>query len=100
MQEFCSYARLIRPPRTSAGKPSGIPSNNKIGNAHLKWAFSEAALLLMRESRLVKRYVEQLSNKHNKGKALGILSHKLGRCLYYMLKRREQFNLEAFLKTT
>lgn len=49
-QQFCSYARLIRPKKTSAGKPSGLPSNKKIGNAYLKWAFSEAALLLLRES--------------------------------------------------
>ena len=54
-QQFCSYARLIRPKKTSAGKPAGMPSHKKIGNRHLKWAFSEAALLLLRESAGVKR---------------------------------------------
>ena len=58
-QQFCSYARLIRPTKTSAGKPAGLPSYKKIGNGHLKWAFSEAALVLMRESKAVKRYVER-----------------------------------------
>jgi len=85
VQQFCSYCRLIRPPKTSAGKPAGLPSHKKIGNAHLKWAISEAALLLLRESKDVKRYVERLRQKHNKGKALGILSHRLGRALYYIL---------------
>jgi len=36
VQTFCSYARLIRPQKTSAGKPTGRSSNKKIGNAHLK----------------------------------------------------------------
>jgi transposase len=97
VQEFCSYARLIRPSKTSAGKPAGMPSHKKIGNAHLKWAFSEAALLLLRERPAVKAHVERLTKRHGKGKALGILSHKLGRCVYYMLKRGEYFDESAFL---
>lgn len=47
--QFLSYARLIRPLKTSAGKVKG-GGGSKIGNAHLKWAFSEAACLLARES--------------------------------------------------
>jgi transposase len=43
--EFLSYARLIRPMKTSAGKVTG-GGGAKIGNAHLKWAFSEAACQL------------------------------------------------------
>lgn len=97
--EFCSYARLVRPKKTSAGKPTGSQSNKKIGNAHLKWAFSEAALLLLRESKGVKRYVERQAGKHGKGKALGILSHKLGRSVYYMLQRDEYFDEATFLQS-
>jgi hypothetical protein len=43
--EFLSYARLVRPKKTSAGKVTG-GGGSKIGNAHLKWTFSEAACLL------------------------------------------------------
>jgi hypothetical protein len=50
----------------------GLPSHKKIGNRHLKWAFSEAAVLLLRESAAVKGHVERLTNKYSKGKALGI----------------------------
>jgi transposase len=99
VQTFCSYARLIRPKKTSAGKPAGRPSNKKIGNAHLKWAFSEAALLLLRESKAVKQYVEHLTKKHGKGKALGILSHRMGRTVYYMLHRGVYFNEQTFLQS-
>ncbi len=99
VQQFCSYCRLIRPKKTSAGKPAGLPSYKKIGNAHLKWAFSEAALLLVRESKPVKAHLERLSTRHGKGKALGILAHKLGRSIYYMLKRDQHFDLARFLNT-
>src|SRR5262249_19824281 len=38
--QFLSYARLIRPVKRSAGKVTG-GGGAKIGNAYLKWAFSE-----------------------------------------------------------
>jgi transposase len=43
VQEFASYCRLIKCAKESNGKRSGT-SGSKIGNAHLKWAFSEAAV--------------------------------------------------------
>ncbi len=44
-----------------------------------------------------KAYVERLTKKHNKGKALSILAHKLGRAVYFMLKRKQPFNMDQFL---
>src|SRR5918996_4970814 len=43
------------------------------------------ALYLLRS---VPGIVEKLSSKHGKAKALSILAHKLGRAVYYMLKRK------------
>ena len=63
-----------------------------------KWAFSEATVLLIRQSEAVKGHVEKLTQKHGKGKALGILSHKLGRCVYYMLRRDRYFDEALFLQ--
>jgi transposase len=97
VQRFCSYCRLIKPTKTSAGKRAGLPSHKKIGNAYLKWAFSEAALLLLRESQAVKDYVARLTKRHGKGKALGILSHRLGRTVYFMLRRGDYFDEQRFL---
>ncbi len=99
VQDFCSYARLVTPAHESAGKRKGS-GGRKIGNPHLKWAFSEAAILLLRESSRAKRHVERLAGKHGKGKALSILAHKLGRALYFMLKRREAFDENRFFATT
>src|SRR6516164_1596708 len=42
--QFLSYARLVRCAHESAGKKKGT-GGNKIGDAHLQWAFSGAAAL-------------------------------------------------------
>ncbi|GBD95393.1 MAG TPA: IS110 family transposase [Nitrospirae bacterium] len=97
VQNFVSYSRLVKPSKESAGKIYGH-SGKKIGNAHLKWAFSEAAVIILRDVPEIKKYKEKLQKKHGKAKALSILAHKIGRAVYYMLKRKEVFNLGKFLK--
>jgi transposase len=77
VQQFSSYARLIRPEKESDGKWAG-KSNKKIGNAHLKWAIRTAAMISLRESDQAKKYVDRLSRKYNKGKALGNLHPQAG----------------------
>ena len=72
--------------------------SNKIGNAHLKWAFSEAAVLFIRNNDKAKRYVEKLQRRMNKAKALSALAHKLGRAAYFMLKDKRVFDEQRFLK--
>ncbi len=69
----------------------------KIGNVHLKWAFSEASVLFLRHNPPAQRYLDQLASKHGKAKALSILAHKLGRAVYYMLQRQEAFDMKTFL---
>jgi transposase len=96
VQDFVSYCRLIKSIKESNGKKYGS-SGKKIGNAHLKWAFSEAAVLFLKGNEPGKRYLERLSRKHGKAKALSILSHKLGRAVYFMLKNKEAFNQKKFL---
>ena len=96
VQDFASYARLVKCKAQSAGKTYGT-SGAKIGNAHLKWAFSEAAVIFLRGNPRAKAYVERLTKKHNKGKALSILAHKLGRAVYFILKRKQPFNMDQFL---
>lgn len=95
VQRFSSYARLIRPEKESDGKWAG-KSNKKIGNAHLKWAIRTAAMISLRESDQAKKYVDRLSRKYNKGKALGIYTHKMGRAIYHMLKNKKAFDMKQF----
>ena len=99
VQDFASYSRLVKCRKESAGKIYGH-SGSKIGNAHLRWAFSEAVPLMMRQMPEVKQRVEVLAKKHGKGKAMTIMSHKLGRTVYFMLKRKKYFDKERFLNWT
>lgn len=94
--QFCSYARLVKCQASSDGKALGT-SGRKIGNAYLKWAFSEAALLFLRGNEQAEKYKQKLQRKHGKGGALAIIAHRLGIAVYYMLKRREVFDICQFL---
>jgi transposase len=96
VQDFASYARLVKCSKESAGKRVGT-SGKKIGNAHLKWAFSEAATLFLRNNPNGQKLLTRLEKKHGKGKALTILAHKVARAVYYMLKRKTAFDLAIFL---
>jgi hypothetical protein len=89
---------LVKCSKESGGKRLGT-SGKKIGNAHLTWAFSETATLFLRNNPQGQKLLSRLENKHDKGKALSILAHKLGRAVYFMLKRKVTFDMEIFLQT-
>ena len=97
VQDFLSYCRLVKCSKESAGKRLGT-SGAKIGNAHLKWAFSEAAVLFLRDQPAAQQYLARLEKKHDKGKALTILAQKLARAVYYMLTRQVAFDTETFFQ--
>jgi transposase len=96
VQDFVSYCRLVKCAKESGGKRYGL-SGKKIGNPQLKWAFSEAATLFLRQNQLGKEYFTKLERKHGKGKALTVLAHKLARAVYYMLTREQPFDLARFV---
>ena len=96
VQDFVSYCRLVKCAKESAGKRYGT-SGKKIGNAYLKWAFSEAAVLFLRNNAQGQKFLARLEKKHGKGKALTILAHKLARAVYYMLTRDTVFEMDIFL---
>jgi transposase len=98
VQDFASYCRLVKCSKESGGKRLGT-SGAKIGNAHLKWAFSEAAVLFLRNNSQGQKLLTRLEKKHDTGKALSILAHKLARAVYYMLKRKTAFDMDIFFRT-
>jgi transposase len=98
VQQFASYARLVKCAKESAGKKLGT-SGAKMGNVHLKWAFSEAAVLFVRHSAEGKKLLARLERRFGKGKALSILAHKLGRAAYFMLARGTAFDAKRFAAT-
>jgi transposase len=94
-----SYCRLVKCAREAAGKRSGT-SGTKSGNAYLQWAFSEAAVLFLRNHPQGQKYLPRLEKKHGKGKALTVLAHKLARAVYHRLKRPTAFDLHKFLQSS
>jgi transposase len=95
---FISYSRLVKCAHESAGKRK-TGKNSKIGNVHLKWAFSEAACLFLRRNERAKYYHKRLVSKYGNAKALSIIAQKLGRTVYSMLKRRTPFDAKRFFET-
>jgi transposase len=98
VQQFSSYSRLVKCQHSSAGKVVGT-GGAKIGNAYLKWAFSEAAVLFLAKCPQGKELFARIEQKHGKAKALSILAHKIGRTVYFMLTRQKPFDLERFLRS-
>jgi transposase len=96
VQDFVSYCRLVKCAKESAGKRYGS-SGTKIGNAYLKWAFSEAAVLFLRDNPAGQKVLTRLEKKHGQGKALTVLAQKLARAIYYMLTRQRAFDMQTFL---
>ena len=67
---FISYSRLVKCSHESAGKKVK-GGHNKIGNAHL-------------------------TSRYGKAKAISLLAQKLGRTVFFMLKRKEPFIASRF----
>jgi transposase len=93
--DLLSYARLVTPKQTSDGKVTG-QSGAKIGNVHLKWAFSEAVLWMLRYSEQAKAFLKRKEKKYGKSRAMTMLARKIARAVYYMLKQKEPFNAVKF----
>jgi transposase len=98
VQDFVSYARLVKCSRESGGRAHGF-GGVKMGNPYLKWVFSEAVIHLARHHPRIATRLERLEKKHGKGKGKILLAHKIGRAVYFMLKRRTAFDEDRFLAT-
>jgi len=95
VQQFASYSRLVAPRSQSAGQLAGS-RGRKQGNVFLKWAFSEAAVLLLRNNPQAQTLHARLVARYGKAKALSVLAHKLGRAVFYMQKRKQPFDARRF----
>jgi transposase len=96
VQEFASYCRLVKCAKASNGKRSGS-AGTTIGHAHRKWAFSEAAVLCLRDHPAGQKLLASVEKTHGTGKAFAIFAHKLSRAVYDMRKRKVAFTMQSFL---
>jgi transposase len=99
VQAFVSYCRLGKCAKASAGKRYGT-AGAKIGHAYLKWAFSAAAVLFLRNHPAGQQYLARLEKKHGTGKALPILAQQWARAVYDMLRRDTVFDMDKFLQSS
>jgi transposase len=97
VQQFASYSRLVAPRGESSGKLGGA-RGRKQGNVHLKWAFSEAAVCLLRANPRAQKLLQRLTRRFGKAKALSVLAHKIGRAVFYMQKKSLPFDAERFYR--
>ncbi len=93
---FLSYSRLVAGVRESAGKALGL-GGRKMGNAHLKWAFSEAASLMIRSFAPAKAWLARREKRCCRKKAHAILEAKIGRAVYHLWRKRVPFDAKKFL---
>ncbi len=95
-QDLSSYARLVKVEHTSSGKWAG-EGNPKIGNPHLKWAFTEIVQHAPRQSERLAAYYDKLKSRFKPGKARVVFAHKFAVAIYHMLKNGIAFDEERFL---
>jgi len=109
LYSLCSgaYGYKPKPPKDVRCAPNAFPAHKcrkihtlsggkKIGNAHLRWAFAEAACLFLRASERAKKWKQKQAAQRGAGKALAILAAKLGRAVYHLLRKREAFDEQRF----
>lgn len=97
VKNFVSYCRLVKGSVASAGKIKGL-TGGKMGNAYLRWAFGEAALIAKRNHPLITPYAEQLVSRHGKFKGNAILANRLARAVYFMLQKGTAFDPELVVR--
>jgi transposase len=80
VQDVASSGRLVTWAKASAGPRDGT-GGTKLGKASRKWAFSEAAGLLLRDHPSGQTYRTRVERKHGTGKALTVLAQPLARAV-------------------
>jgi transposase len=68
VQDFLSYGRLVKCAKESNHKRLGT-LGKKIGNPQLTWAFSEAAVLFLRQNKLGQRVLRQTRTQTRQGQS-------------------------------
>jgi transposase len=88
-KKFFSYARLV--PGASNSNLSSRHKNSKQGNTYLKVALSEAAVSAIRNYSEIKKLYQKLTRKHGKKIARAIIAKEIGRGIYYVLLKQEEY---------
>lgn len=99
-QCYSSYCRVIGADNESSGKYLGHSSTDKIGNPYLKWAFSEIAIHMLKDSPEAKEWFNKVSATCGASGARARLRHKLAVAVFHMLKKSIAFDEFKFFNIT
>ena len=88
---FASYCRCVEAKRVSNGKRKA-GGNRKCGNAHLAWAFVEAANFAQRYEPRARRFHRRKQAQAGNTVAIKALAHKLARASYYVMRDQVPFD--------
>ena len=69
-----------------------------VADAAAKVSGADDGVLMAGGMTLLPTMKQRLASKHGKGKAMAIMSHRLDRAVYYMLKNQVSFDQERFLR--
>src|SRR5262249_11886873 len=69
---------------------------NKIGKAHWRWAFAEAAVRFARHSPRAKQWLARQQQKHGARRALSRLAARLGPAVYPLVRKGAVFDEHGF----
>lgn len=97
VQNYASYCRVIRVQRSSAGK-NQYGRNQKMGNPYLKWTYGQILVHARQSSERINAYYQKLEARRCAKLARGIIAHKFAVAVYHMLKKKEAFDEDRFLK--
>jgi transposase len=96
-QDCLASCRLVKCRKAAAGKRLG-PSGAKSGNAHRTWAFSDAAVLCLRDHPAAQQYLARLEQNPDKGQAFTLRAQQLARAVSSRLKRQGACDTETFFQ--
>jgi transposase len=91
-QRYSSYCRVISADNESSGKYLGHSSADKIGNPYLKWALSEIAIHMLKDSSEAKEWYNTTSSLHGTSGARARLRHKIAVAVFHMLNKNVAFD--------
>ena len=92
-KKFTSYFGLV-PRLSQSGNHAYYGRITKLGNPYVRWSLVQAAHRLVRSDRVYKKFVDRLSYKHGKKKAIVALARKLATIVYAVLKENRRYQKE------
>lgn len=92
-KKFASYFGLV-PRLSQSGNHAYYGRITKLGNPYVRWALVQASHRLVRSNKEYKRFVDRLSFKHGKKKAIVALARKMATITYTVLKENRTYRKE------